>query len=92
MKLDTAKSHHVSHCLTWLVPQPRHRTVKGRRLPWSEGFDHMFRNEWVTGSIPSAPPNALVSPVQMGIRRVAIPRTLTPVFPLSQRFATAPCQ
>jgi hypothetical protein len=45
-------SSQVSRRLTSLVPQPRHRTVLGRRFPWSQHFDHIFRNEEVTGSNP----------------------------------------
>ena len=42
----------VLRCLTSLVPQPRHRTVNGCHFPWSERFEHIFRNEEVTGSNP----------------------------------------
>ena len=47
-------SSKISRCLTLLVPQPLHRTVKARRFPWSEGFERMFRNEEVAGSNPAS--------------------------------------
>lgn len=36
--------------LTTDVPQTRHRIVNMSRLPWSQLFDRIFRNEEVAGS------------------------------------------
>jgi hypothetical protein len=47
-----SSSHHDSRPLTSLAPQPPHGTARTRRFPWSERFDHIFRNEGVTGSNP----------------------------------------
>lgn len=41
----------VSPGLTWLGPQPPHKTVIGCRFRSSERFDHIFRNEGGAGSI-----------------------------------------
>jgi hypothetical protein len=45
-------SHDVSPSLTSLGPQRPHRTVTTCRFPCSQRFDHIFRNEGVTGSNP----------------------------------------
>ena len=42
----------VSPRLTSLGPQLPHRPVDLERFPWSERFEHIFRNEGVTGSNP----------------------------------------
>jgi hypothetical protein len=45
-------SDSVSHRLTSLAPQPRHKTLIERRFPWYRRFDLIFRNDEVTGSNP----------------------------------------
>ncbi len=45
----------VSPRLTTLVPQAHHKTANAGRLPWSEDFDRMLRNEGSRVQIPSAP-------------------------------------
>jgi len=45
-------SHRVSLALTTLAPQPPHSPTNVRRIPCSQRFDRIFRNEGVTGSNP----------------------------------------
>ena len=66
-KAANTLSCQISRCLTWLVPQPRHKTVKKRRLPWSERFDCIFRNEKAAGSNPAS---STERPGQGGFPRV----------------------
>ena len=44
------RSYVVSPRLTSLVPQARHKAANSSRIPWSEGFDCIVRNEGVRGS------------------------------------------
>lgn len=53
----------ASRHLTWLGTRLLHRTSGEAQHPRSALFDHIFRNERVTGQIPSAPPNPLVRAV-----------------------------
>ena len=53
-EFGTGVSHYVSPSLASFAPQPPHKTVNARRLPWSGGFDRIFRNEEVAGSNPAS--------------------------------------
>jgi hypothetical protein len=67
----------VSRCLTTLVPQRTHRTAEARRFPWSKRFDHIFRNEEVTGSNPVS--STQKSSITSRRKRGSAPRRRRPI-------------
>ena len=52
--------HLASQHLTSFAPHPLHKPANGGRCPWSQQFDHIFRNEGSRVQIQSAPPKPLV--------------------------------
>ena len=52
--IDIFEGCRGSRCLTTLVPQPLPRPTDACQIPWSGGFDRIFRNEEVAGSNPAS--------------------------------------
>jgi len=46
--------HFTSQHLTSLAPHPLHKPANGRRCPWSQKFDHIFREEVLRPLAPFA--------------------------------------